>query len=130
MLFINMGTNCAPLIADFYFAQRRDFMPSLSDDKEAEIIQAYNSTSRYLDDLLNIDKPCFEGMVGRICPPGLQLNEANASDIPKPHFRIDIYLFQMDLEWSGGAMVLGKRPVPVLLHTKPCARVHDLMCRQ
>ena len=50
MLFITMGTNCAPLIADFYFAQGRDFMASLSEDKEAEIIQAYNSTSRYLND--------------------------------------------------------------------------------
>ena len=32
--------------------------------------------------------------------------------IPKPHFRIDIYLFQTDLGWSDGAMVLGKLPVP------------------
>ena len=51
-----MGTNCAPLIADlFLFCHERDFMASLSYDKEAEIIQAFNSTSRYLDDLLNID---------------------------------------------------------------------------
>ena len=44
-------------------------MASLSYNKEAEIIPAFNSTSRYLDDLLNIDNPYFEGMVGRICPP-------------------------------------------------------------
>ena len=43
-------------------------MASLSDNKEAEIIQAFNSTSRYLDDLLNIDNPYFEGMVSRIYP--------------------------------------------------------------
>ena len=30
-------------------------MAPLSDDKEAEIIQAFKSTSKYLDDLLNID---------------------------------------------------------------------------
>ena len=41
-------------------------MASLSYNKEAGIIQAFNSTSRYLDDLLNIDNPYFEGMVGRI----------------------------------------------------------------
>ena len=29
-------------------------MAPLSDDKEAEIIQAFNSTSRYLDNLKNI----------------------------------------------------------------------------
>ena len=39
-------------------------MASLSYNKEAVIIQAFNSTSRYLEDLLNIDNPYFEGMVG------------------------------------------------------------------
>ena len=52
-------------------------MTSLSDVKQAEIIEAFKSTSRYLDDLLNIDNPYFEGMVNRIHPPELQLNKAN-----------------------------------------------------
>ena len=34
-----------------------------------------NSTSRILDDLLNIDNPYFEQMVGQIYPAELQLNE-------------------------------------------------------
>ena len=42
-----------------------------------EIIKAFKSTSKYLDDLLNIDSPYFEGMVNRIYPPELQLNKAN-----------------------------------------------------
>ena len=51
-----MGTNCAPLVADlFLFCYERDFMTSLSDDNQADITEAFNSTSRYLDDLLNID---------------------------------------------------------------------------
>ena len=55
---IPMGTNCAPLVADlFLFCYERDFMTSLSDVKQAEIIEAFKSTSRYLDDLLNIDNP-------------------------------------------------------------------------
>ena len=33
---------------------------------------------------LNIDNPCFEGMVGRIYPPKLQLNKANAFDTEAP----------------------------------------------
>ena len=49
-------------------------MTSLSDVKQAEIIKAFKSTSRYFDDLLNIDHPYFEGMVNRIYPPELQLN--------------------------------------------------------
>ena len=65
-----MGTNCAPLVADlFLFCYEKDSMTSLSDVKQAEIIEAFKSTSRYLDDLLNIDNPYFEGMefVSRRC---------------------------------------------------------------
>ena len=55
---IPMGTNCAPLVADlFLFCYERDFMLSLSDNNQADIIEAFNTTSRYLDDLLNIDNP-------------------------------------------------------------------------
>ena len=35
---------------------------------QVEIIEVFKSTSRYLDDLLNIDNPYFEGMVNRIYP--------------------------------------------------------------
>ena len=55
-------------------------MMSLSDVNQAEIIEAFKSTSRYLDDLLNIDNPYFEGMVNHIYPAELQLNKANTSD--------------------------------------------------
>ena len=44
-------------------------MASLSNDKEAQIILEFNSTSRYLDDLLNIDNSYFEGMLGQIYSP-------------------------------------------------------------
>ena len=51
-----MGTNCAPLVADlFLFCYETDFMMSLSDDKQADVIDAFNTTSRYLDDILNIN---------------------------------------------------------------------------
>ena len=50
-----MGTNCAPLVADlFLFCYERDFMMSLIDGKRADIIDAFNTASRYLDDILNI----------------------------------------------------------------------------
>ena len=51
-----MSTNCAPLVVDlFMFCYERDFMMSLSDDNQADVIDAFNTTSRYLDDFLNID---------------------------------------------------------------------------
>ena len=56
--------------------------------KKLKIIQAFNSTSP--DDLLNIDNPYFEGMVGRIYPPVSQLNKANASDTKAPF--LDLHL--------------------------------------
>ena len=71
-----MGINCAPLVADmFLFCYEGDFMTSLSDDNKADIIEALNSTSRYLDDLL-IMKSLFQ----------LQLDNANTSDTVAPFF--------------------------------------------
>ena len=76
-----MGTNCAPLVADlFLFCYERDFMLSLSEDNQSNVIEAFNSTSWYLDDLLNIDNNFFDSMVNRINPSELQLNKANVSD--------------------------------------------------
>ena len=44
-----MGTYCSPLVADlFLFCYERDFMLSLSDNNQASVIEAINSTSRYL----------------------------------------------------------------------------------
>ena len=45
---IPMGTNCAPLVADlFLFCYERDFMKNLSSDNQADVINAFNLTSRY-----------------------------------------------------------------------------------
>ena len=80
-----MGTDCAPLVADlFLFCYERDFMTSLSDDHQADIIKSVDSTSRYLDDLCYIENPYFEGMVNQIDPPQLQLTKANTSDTDAP----------------------------------------------
>ena len=78
---IPMGTNCAPLVADlFLFCYERDFMLSLSEENQSGVIEAFNSTSWYLDDLLDIDNNFFDSMVNRIYPSELQLNKANVSD--------------------------------------------------
>ena len=46
---IPYGTNCAPLVADlFLFCYERDFMLSLSDNNQTDIIEAFNSTFRYI----------------------------------------------------------------------------------
>ena len=43
-------------------------MKSLTKGKRYDLIDAFNSTSRYLDDLLNIDNIYFEHMVHRYIP--------------------------------------------------------------
>ena len=87
----NFGTNCAPLVADlFLFCYERDFMLPVSDSNQTDIIEAFNSTSRYLDDLLNIDNPYFEQMVGQIYPTELQLNKANSSNTEAPFLDLNL----------------------------------------
>ena len=72
---IPMGTDCALLVVDvFLFCYERDFMTSL---KQAEIIEAFKSTSGYRNDLLNIDNSY---LVNRIYPPELQLNKVDSAD--------------------------------------------------
>ena len=83
---IPMGPYCAPLVADlFLFCYERDLMMSLSNDKQADVIDAFNTTSRYLDDILNINNVYFDNMVSQIYPSELQLNKLIPL-IPKPHF--------------------------------------------
>ena len=48
-------------------------MDSLNHNTQVDVIEAFNSTSWYLDDLLNIDNPYFEGIINQIYPPELQL---------------------------------------------------------
>ena len=87
-----MGTNCTPLVADlFLFCYERDFMMFCSVENQSEIIEGFSSTSRYLDDLLNIDNTYFDGLIS-------QIYRQNFSEIklilliPKPCFWIYIYL--------------------------------------
>ena len=54
-------------------------MMSISDDKHADIIDAFYTTFRYLDDILNINNVYFDNTVSQIYPSELQLKEAYSS---------------------------------------------------
>ena len=107
-----MGTNCAPLVADLFpFCFERDFMKYLSPENQADIIKAFSSTSRYLDDLLNIDNIYFEQMVNRIYPAELQLNKTNSSDTEAP-------FLDFNLSISNGTVsskIYDKRAILILI---------------
>ena len=80
-------TNCAPLVADLsLLCCERDFMMSLSDDKQADIMDTFKITSRYLDDILNIDNVYFDNMVSKIYPSELQLDKAYTFELPRMRF--------------------------------------------
>ena len=56
------------------------FMNFVSDVNQSDIVEAFNATSSYLDNLFNIDNSYFDSMAYQIYPPELQLNRANDSD--------------------------------------------------
>ena len=67
---IPFGTNYAPLVAGlFFFCIKRDFMLSLSDNNQADVVRAFNFILKYLDDLLNIGNHYIEQMVSQIYIP-------------------------------------------------------------
>ena len=63
-------------------------MLSLSDNNQADVVEAFNSTSS----LLNIDNPYFAQMASQIYPTKLQLNKANSSDTEAPLLDLDLYM--------------------------------------
>ena len=78
---IPVGTNCAPLVAGlFLFCYEGDFMMALSDDRRADVVDAFDTTFGCLGGVLDVGDVCFDNIVGQIYPSGLQLNKANASD--------------------------------------------------
>ena len=67
---IPMGTYSAPLVADLVlFCCERDCVFRI-------VIEAFNWTSRYLNNYLNIDNSSFEGIVTQIYPTDLQVEQS------------------------------------------------------
>jgi hypothetical protein len=53
MIGIALGTNCAPLLADLnLYAYWADFLPSLLKNEDGKLSQTFNSSFRYIDDVL------------------------------------------------------------------------------
>ena len=98
---IPMGTNCAPLIADlFLYCYERDFMSDLQKSKRFDLIDMFNDTSRYLDDIFTIDDPEFEKHIPDIYPAELQLNKANTSDKETSFLDLNIKVIGSDIHTS------------------------------
>ena len=98
---IPMGTNCAPLIADLIlFCYERDVMSNLHKSKRYDLIDMFNDTSRYLDDIFTVDNPEFEKHIPDIYPTELQLNKANTSDKETSFLDLNIKVIGSDINTS------------------------------
>ena len=98
---IPMGTNCAPLIADlFLYCYERDFMSNLQKSKRFDLIDNFNDTSRYLDDIFTIDNPTFAEHIPDIYPRELQLSKANTSDKETSFLDLNIKVIGNDIHTS------------------------------
>ena len=60
--------------------QERDFMSHLHKSKRYDLIDMFDDTSRYLDDIFTIDNPEFGKHIPDIYPTKLRLNKVNTSD--------------------------------------------------
>ena len=81
ILGIPMGTNCAPHCPTYFCIVTRGILCQTSRNKKKfDLIDKFNDTSRYLDDIFTIDTPAFAEHIPDIYPRELQLNKANTSD--------------------------------------------------
>ena len=91
---IPMGTNCAPLIADlFLYCYESKFMEKLfKDNTEHDLLNKFNNTYRYLDDILALNNPDFGNFVKDIYPDELKLVKSNTDNQHTPFLDLDITL--------------------------------------
>ena len=72
-------------------------MSNLYKSKRYDLIDMFNNTSRYLDEIFTIDNPEFEKHIPNIYPTELQLNNANTSD--KETTFLDLNITVLQQEW-------------------------------
>lgn len=87
-----MGTNCAPLIADlFLYCYESQFMAKLQKDPNRQhLIETFNYTYRYLDDILSLNNPTFSNFITEIYPKELTLNKSNLTGDRCPFLDLDL----------------------------------------
>ena len=78
---IQMGTNCAPLLADiFLYSYEAEFIQSLLSTGKKKIAFQFNFTYRYIDDVLSNNNPDFENYLGQMYPAELEIKDTTESN--------------------------------------------------
>jgi hypothetical protein len=77
---IPMGMCCAPLLANlFLMSYEYQFMESLEKENKFHA-KLFNSTFRYIDDLISLNNTIFEQYLDKIYPPELSITKETHSD--------------------------------------------------
>jgi hypothetical protein len=88
---IPMGTNCAPLLADlFLYSYEAEFIQKLLHEKKKSLAVSFNSTFRYIDDVLSINNNQFHSYVDSIYPSELEIKDT--TETPTSASYLDILL--------------------------------------
>ena len=108
-MFLPMGTNCAPLLADlFLYSYETDFIQWLLTKNEKKLARSFNFTFRYIDDVLSLNNSKFGDFVDRIYPIELEIKDT--TDTVRSASYLDLHLeIDSEREREGEAVKNYKR---------------------
>ena len=73
---IQMCANCAPLITDqFLQAYKEDVLQQLLKNKDRKLVQTFNYSGLYIDDVLSLNNSRFGDYLNRIYPNELEVRD-------------------------------------------------------
>ena len=104
---IPMGTNCAPLLADlFLYSYEAEFIQKLLREKKKSLAVTFNSTFRYIDDVLSINNDSFHSYVDLIYPCELEIKDTTESSTSASYLDI---LLKVDINGKLTTQLYDKR---------------------
>ena len=86
MVGIQVGTYCAPLLADiFLYSYEADLIQSLLSTGKKKLASQLNFTYRYIDDVLSTYNPYFENYLADV-PAELEIKDTTESNTSVSYF--------------------------------------------
>jgi hypothetical protein len=102
-----MGTNCDPLLADlFLYSYEAEFIQKLLQEKNKPLAVAFNSTFRYIDDVLSINNDQIHSYIDSIYPSGLEIKDTTESSTSASYLNV---LLNIDADGKQTTQLYDKR---------------------
>ena len=83
-----MGINCVPLIADLFLYYNESQFMAIKNPTEHDLVDKFNNTYRYLDDILALNNTDFGNYCQRYL--SLKLCKSNSNSCHTPFLDLDI----------------------------------------